>query len=148
MSVNNETYHLPIEWQFNLILNTKMTKRWIRINENNVYICLIINYYYKKQMKKLTFLIAGLVVLSACKKDYTCECTYSETESYQGTSETYIENYSVTYPKATKKMVANQDECLSTERTYTSTEYVGSDINGAIYADVTRKEVQDCSITK
>lgn len=67
---------------------------------------------------------------------------------HQGTSETCVVNYTDTYPKAIKKMVATQDECLSTERTYTSTENVGSDIYGAIYADVTKKEVQDCSITK
>ena len=75
-------------------------------------------------MKKIILVATlGLFSLTACKKDYTCECTSTrtETETTNGnvdvTTSTDANSYTVKDIK--KKAYNNQGGCVSTENSYT-----------------------------
>jgi hypothetical protein len=79
-------------------------------------------------MKKITILTACAIVMSlaSCKKDRTCECTYTSTEP-GSVSET--NSYTILDVKKKDAKVS----CISVSETYT--------VNGASYTDT-----QTCTI--
>lgn len=70
-------------------------------------------------MKKVLIpLSLGLLVFASCKKDYTCECTHTRTETYQGTSEVTTGTSVTTYKNVTKKAVQDELDCYSNGNKY------------------------------
>lgn len=72
-------------------------------------------------MKKMTIVFGSLLMLSltfSCTKDYTCECT--ETETVNGDTDN-AEVYTFEIKEASKRQA--QFNCLSTEETVTATNY-------------------------
>ncbi len=81
-------------------------------------------------MKKIIVVASiGLFSLTACKKDYTCECTTTSTSSLNGEpSPTSTDVSTVVLKDVSKKTVKNSSECMSYESTYTSTNGTGADL--------------------
>lgn len=81
-----------------------------------------------------TVIIASLAILAlgSCKKNYTCECT--TTETYGGSTDVSLSTTELTDMK--KKYVESSSDCVSSESTYTSS-------NG----DVSTTNI-DCTIKK
>ena len=75
-------------------------------------------------MKKTIYLFSGLftaVFSTSSTKDYTCECTYTNTETYtyNGVTQTYTDTYvSATTLKDASRHAAKSN-CLNREATYT-----------------------------
>lgn len=94
-------------------------------------------------------LIACTVVLVSCKKDYTCSCTETVTETSANWNEVYTSTSTTTVKGVKKKFVEDELECYTTE--YSEVEpdvYVGLDNNGfPIFEDVTVTYTNDCSIS-
>ncbi len=81
-----------------------------------------------------TIIIASLAILalSSCKKDYTCECT--ETDTYSGNTNVSISTTQLKDVK--KKMVESSSDCVSSESIYTDSD-----------GDVSTSTI-DCTIKK
>lgn len=102
-------------------------------------------------MKKILILTMGsTLLLSSCKKDYTCECTYTHTETGGENPHISTYDYKVNYTDIKKKHVESHDDCISTEENYTSEQFQGFDpvTSQYIYETVYHKESIDCKITK
>lgn len=101
-------------------------------------------------MKKiyLTLFIGGLV-LTSCKKDYSCDCTITETSSQEG-SDPYIYNTKSTIKETNKKAIQNQGFCMSTVETNTGEQYVGMNpvTFEPMYETVTTTTTSDCKLSK
>lgn len=103
------------------------------------------------RMKKIivTACLAALISGVSCKKDRTCECTYtvvSETSDQPGFSYTPPppQTTSTTYHKVKKSAMVIQN-CVSYQRTqtYQTSVYSGTTI---VYYPVTQVVNQDCKI--
>ena len=75
-------------------------------------------------MKKTIYLFSGLFTAAfstSCTKDYTCECTITDTETYtyNGVTQTYTDTYvySTTLKDASRH--AAKSNCLNREQTET-----------------------------
>ncbi len=78
-------------------------------------------------MKKNILIAAvAFIALSACKKDYTCECTSTDTSG--GNTDVFVETY--TLKEVSKKTVKSSSECVS----YTNT---STDSDGDVYTSST-----------
>lgn len=80
-------------------------------------------------MKKITLMVAvaGLVSLTACKKDYVCECTETSTYSDGTNSDSETSSSTTEYKGVTKRWVTNTGACVSSEMTYTEPGEPGSE---------------------
>ena len=68
-------------------------------------------------MKKNILIAAvAFIALSACKKDYTCECT--STDTYGGNTDVSVQTN--TLKEVSKKTVKSSSECISYTDTYTN----------------------------
>lgn len=101
-------------------------------------------------MKKiiLTLFVGGLV-LTSCKKDFTCECTVTSTSSQEG-SDAYIYTSKSTIKETNKKAVNSQGFCISSVETSTGEQYVGMDpiTFEPKYETVTNTTSSDCKLSK
>lgn len=79
-------------------------------------------------MKKSTLIVAviGLVSLTACKKDYVCECTETSTTINNSGSDVETSTYKTEYKGVTKRWINNTGACLSSEVTYSEPGEIGS----------------------
>lgn len=66
-------------------------------------------------MKKILILALAVVALASCKKDYTCACTETDTDS-SGNTDVYTSE--VTIKDVSKKIVESASECVSYNSTY------------------------------
>ena len=70
-------------------------------------------------MKKNILIAAvAFIALSACKKDYTCECT--STNTYGGNTDVSVQTN--TLKEVSKKTVKSSSECVSFTDTYTDSD--------------------------
>jgi len=70
-------------------------------------------------MKKNILIAAvAFIALSACKKDYTCECT--STDTYGGNTDVSVQTN--TLKEVSKKTVKSSSECVSFTDTYTDSD--------------------------
>lgn len=70
-------------------------------------------------MKKNILIAAvAFIALSACKKDYTCECT--STDTYGGNTDVSVQT--TTLKEVSKKTVKSSSECVSYTNTYTDSD--------------------------
>lgn len=68
-------------------------------------------------MKKNILIAAvAFIALSACKKDYTCECTVTSTWG----SETTVTVHTKVLKEVSKRTVKNSSDCVSSANTYTN----------------------------
>ncbi len=102
-------------------------------------------------MKKVLLpLVACSFVLFSCKKDYTCECTETQSATSASLNEVDISNSSITVTGVTKKFVQDELECYTTESTeIVPDEFVGYDeFFDPIYETVTYTNRNECTISK
>lgn len=100
-------------------------------------------------MKKiiLTLFVGGLV-LTSCKKDFTCECSVTETSTLEGSS-AYTYTTKTTAKDTNKKAIKNQGFCVSSVDSYTSEKYVGIGPDGTpTFKTVTETTTSDCKFSK
>lgn len=83
-------------------------------------------------MKKIFILTVSIAALASCTKDYTCECTITET--YGGNTD--VNTSEVIVKDVSKSTVESASDCVSYDQTYV--EY-----DGEVYT-----EKVDCTITK
>lgn len=65
--------------------------------------------------------VAGLVSLTACKKDYVCECKNTTTQKDNSGTDTETSSSKTEYKDVTKRWVNNTGACTSGETVITQT---------------------------
>ena len=100
--------------------------------------------------KTLLPIVAFSFVLFSCKKDYTCECTETQTATSASLNEIDVTTSTVTVNGVTKKFVQDELECYTTESSeIVPNEFVGYDqFFQPIYETVTYTNRNECTITK
>lgn len=104
-------------------------------------------------MKKIILpSLFGLLLLGACKKDYTCTCSTTSTTTDSSGSSVDVTSDKTTYTKVSKKFMTDKAECYSTERTYTNPTEEVLGINPTtfqiMYGPVTHATSTTCTISK
>jgi hypothetical protein len=69
----------------------------------------------KTTIKLLSILTITLFTFSSCTKDRTCECTYTVSNSLDGSVDE--DNSEIEYEKVTKKWMKNSANCVSSTET-------------------------------
>ena len=102
-------------------------------------------------MKKMYFpIFIGLLIFTSCKKDYTCDCTVTESDTKDG-SVTNTYTMTTTMKDASKKAIQNNGFCISSEDVHVDNHaYLGYDPNTfeSIYGTVTYTTKTDCKLSK
>lgn len=71
-------------------------------------------------MKKITLpVLAGMVLLVSCKKDYTCSCSNIHTETVQGSATVTTSSSNTTFKDVKKSFAEDKYECYKESNTYT-----------------------------
>lgn len=102
-------------------------------------------------MKKILIPVLGsLFLLTACKKDYTCDCKVTSIQTGGNNSGTSSGEYSVSYFDTKKSYVKSHTDCISREENYTYESFVGYDpvTLDPIYATVSVKDTYECELQK
>lgn len=102
-------------------------------------------------MKKILIPVLGsLFLLTACKKDYTCDCKVTSIETGGNDPDSYSDEYSVTYFDTKKSYVKSHMDCISREENYTYESFVGYEPGTMtpVYATVSVKDTYECELQK